>query len=95
MAKKSRGGPVLGPFRVCWVRIEVGSGAARYELVGTAHRRPVARQVSRSTAMLLIAQGTPVVRIRADHADHAGQSGQSGRTSRTSRTSGRSGRKVA
>lgn len=68
MSAKSRSGP-LGLFRVRWVRVEVGPDGCRYELAGTAHRRPVTRRVSRSTALRLIAEGTPVVRVRASHPD--------------------------
>jgi len=54
--------PWLGLRRVLWVRVTTGhAGAARAEVAGLTHRRPVVRAVPLSTAATLAAAGVPVV----------------------------------
>ena len=53
--------PQLGLERVNWVRIVVEPTGARCQVVGIAHRRPVARTVPLRTAAALVAAGVPRV----------------------------------
>ena len=53
--------PELGLRRVCWVRVTLDPGGARYEAVGVSHRRPATRVITPSTALALASRGVPVV----------------------------------
>lgn len=58
-------GPVqplfLGMRRVRWVRLWLGEGEVRAEVVGTSHRNPIVRSVPMSWANRLIKAGCPYV----------------------------------
>lgn len=50
--------------RLSWVRVVVGDGATRYEVVGMARHRPRSCYVSAATAASLIGAGLPAVMSR-------------------------------
>lgn len=53
--------PELGLRRVGWVRVVLGAGAPRCQVVGTSFRRPVVREIPLRTATALLAAGVPGV----------------------------------
>ena len=65
----------IGMRHVDWVRITIGHGGVRTDVVGVGHRRLVTRQVPLGVAASLIATGTPSV-LR--HTPAVGQSDREG-----------------
>jgi hypothetical protein len=59
-----RGDARLGFRRVSHVRVHVGGGCVRAEVVGVLHRLPVSVPVPLGVAARLVADGVPVVVLR-------------------------------